>query len=242
MIYVRGDTHGEESQFTEAAMPGESLWTQEDVLLIAGDFGGVFWGEDHYEPEKATLDALAQKPYQILFVDGNHEGFPYLMTYREELRFGAPVRKIRENIFWLQRGYIYDIQGKTFFVMGGAHSTDKAFRLQYYAVCGEKIWFEEELPTAEEYRRAIANLKDRQMQVDYILTHTAPRTIIPRVIHTMPDMADAELTGFLDWVYHEVRFKKWYFGHFHEDLQVNDQMVACFNKVHTIGENEEGDL
>lgn len=33
MIYIRGDTHGEESQFTIEAMPGESSWTMEDMIM-----------------------------------------------------------------------------------------------------------------------------------------------------------------------------------------------------------------
>ena len=231
MIYIRGDTHGEECQFSEQAMPGESSWTADDILIIAGDFGCVFQGEDKYLSERNKLNYLAQKPYRILFVDGNHEGFPFLMAYPAEIQYGAPVRRIRKNIFWLQRGYIYDIEGFLFFVMGGAHSMDKAFRLKYFEVCGEKIWFEEELPSKEEFNRAIANLKEHNMEVDYIITHTAPRTIIPRLIFAAPDMTDAELTGFLDWVYHEVKFNKWYFGHFHEDLEINDQMVACYKKV-----------
>ena len=83
--------------------------------------------------------------------------------------------------------------------MGGAHSMDKAFRMKYFEVCGEKIWFEEELPSKDEFSRAIASLREHNMEVDYIVTHTAPRTIIPRIIYTAPDMTDAELTGFLDW-------------------------------------------
>ena len=106
MIFIRGDTHGEEGQFTEQAMPGEAAWNAEDILLIAGDFGCVFQGEDRYMSERNKLNALAKKPYRILFVDGNHEGFPFLMAYPEEIQYGAPVRKIRDNIFWLQRGYI----------------------------------------------------------------------------------------------------------------------------------------
>lgn len=234
MLHIRGDTHNEIGQFTEEIMPGESSWTADDMLLVAGDFGFVFRGEDRYISERNNLNALAKKPYQILFVDGNHEGFPFLNAYPEEIRFGAPVRKIRDNIFWLQRGYVYTIQGLSFFVMGGAHSMDKAFRMKYFEICGEQIWFESELPSKEEYQRAIANLNAHNMKVDYIVTHTAPRSIIPRIIHTMPDMTDAELTGFLDWIYHEVKFKKWYFGHFHEDIEINDQMTACFKELHKV--------
>ena len=211
MIYIRGDTHGELSQLTDEFTEGQSAWTGDDTLIITGDFGFVFQGEDRYRSERNNLDELAEKPYQILFIDGNHEGFPFLFAYPEEIRFGAPVRKIRKNIFWLQRGYVYEIEGKTFFVMGGAHSMDKAFRMSYFNICGQPIWFEDELPSPKEYHRAIANLREHHMDVDYIITHTAPRTIIPRVIHKSPDMTDGELTGFLDWIYHEATFKKWYF-------------------------------
>lgn len=38
-------------------------------------------------------------------------------------------------------------------------STDKVFRLKYQEICGEKIWFQQELPTATEYQRAIQNFK-----------------------------------------------------------------------------------
>lgn len=236
MVYIRGDTHGEEFQFTEEYMPGESGWTAEDILIVAGDFGFVFQGEDRYLSERNKLNALEKKPYTILFVDGNHEGFPFLMVYPEEQRFGAPVRKIRRNIFWLQRGYIYQIEGNSVFVMGGAHSMDKAFRMKYFEVCGEKIWFEEELPGSAEYQRAIANLNGCGKKVDYIITHTAPLSIVPRIIHEKPDMTDRELTGFLDWVYHDVEFKKWYCGHFHVDEQINDQVTVCYTKVRPLGQ------
>lgn len=72
------------------------------------------------------------------------------------------------------------------------------------------------------------------MEVDFIVTHTAPRTVISRITHAAPNMADAELTGFLDWVYHEVKFKKCYFGHFHEDMEINEQVTVCFTHVSTI--------
>ena len=236
MIYIHGDTHRELFRFCGAHMPGESTWTDQDYLIITGDFGFVFTGEDQDEEERLMLDALARRPYTILFVDGNHEGFPFLSAYPQQVRFGAPVRKIRDNIFWLQRGYIYTIEGNTFFVMGGAYSMDKAYRQKYFEVCGQRIWFEEELPTKEEYHRAIANLQQANMTVDYVLTHTAPRTIIPRIINAPPDPHDGELTGFLDWIYHEATFRKWYFGHFHVDEQINDQMIACLNKIHILGE------
>lgn len=234
MIYVTGDTHGELSRFTPEAMPGEDRWTKDDILIVTGDFGFLFRGEENDPQEKTGLDILAEKPYTIVFVDGNHEGFPYLNACPDAERYGAPVKLLRPNIFWLLRGNIYTMESKRIFVMGGAYSIDKAFRLSYEAISGDAIWFPEELPSVEEYHRAIRNLLKCEMNVDYILTHTAPRTIIPRVISAMPDDHDAELTGFLDWIYHKANFRRWYFGHFHQDLQVNDQMIACYTAVHRL--------
>lgn len=120
MVHVTGDTHGEESRFSAELMPEQSGWKEDDKLIIAGDFGYVFEGEQRVLSEKNKLNALSKKNFEILFVDGNHEGFDYLLNYPEEERYGAPVRRIRNNIFWLQRGFVYTIEGMRVFVMGGS--------------------------------------------------------------------------------------------------------------------------
>lgn len=234
MIYIIGDRHGEEDGFSEEKLPGQSLWTADDIVIVTGDFGYVMRGEQNNLPERNKLDALARKPYTILFCDGNHEGFDHLEQYPEELRYGAPVRRIRNNIFWLQRGYIYTIEGKTFFVMGGAYSIDKAFRLSYQEICGEKIWFDQELPSPEEYHRAIANLTAVNFTVDYIVTHTAPKCLIPRITSGCPEDHDLELTGFLDWVYHDVQFSHWFFGHFHVDVFIYNCFTSCYRATNKL--------
>ena len=236
MIYIIGDRHGMKDGFSEKMLPGQSAWTADDTVIVTGDFGYVMYGEENVAEEKATLNMLEKKPYTILFCDGNHEGFDYLEQYPEERRYGAPVRKIRNNIYWLQRGYIYTINEKTFFVMGGAYSIDKDFRLSYQALTGDKIWFAQELPTAQEYHRAIQSLKAHDHKVDYIITHTAPKLLIPRLIGKFPDHHDLELTGFLDWVDHEVSYQHWYFGHFHLDEILSPRFVACYQQIHNIPE------
>ena len=109
MIYIRGDTHGELSAITFL----RSRLTAEDKLIVTGDFGFVFRGERKNMAERNNLNTLAEMPFEILFVDGNHENFPELEAYPEVIRYGAPVRQIRPNIFWLRRGYIYTIEGNT---------------------------------------------------------------------------------------------------------------------------------
>lgn len=237
MIYIRGDTHGDISRFSNDCMPEQSEWYPDDKLIITGDFGMVFRGERNSLAERNNLDVLAKKQFEILFILGNHEGYDHLEYYPEEIRYGAPVLRIRDNIFCLQNGYIYSIENHTFFVMGGGYSRDKEWRLAYERSIGEKIWFMREMPTAEEYQRAITTLHKADMKVQYVLTHTAPGSIISQVISKEPDPNERELNDFLEWVYRKLDFRAWYFGHLHRDLQVNEKMIACFETIHCIGED-----
>ena len=75
MIYITGDTHGEQARFSPAAMPGEDKWGEDDILIICGDFGFLFANDAR---ENAFLDKLSEKPYTICFCDGNHENFNIL--------------------------------------------------------------------------------------------------------------------------------------------------------------------
>ena len=119
------------------------------------------------------------------------------------------------------RGQVFRIEDKTIFTMGGAYSTDKYIRKEGLS------WWKEELPTNEEYREATQNLREAGNAVDYIVTHTAPREVIRRM-GKCPDPHDAELTGFLEWILYEVKFKKWFFGHWHTDREIMQNVRAVW--------------
>ena len=157
----------------------------------------------------------------IAFVDGNHENFPKIYAYPCEHWNGGKIHKIRHNIFHLMRGQIYTIEGNTFFVMGGAYSIDKYRRTEGVS------WWQQELPNKEEYNEAIQNLEKENMSVDYILTHTAPTEIIRKMGHA-PDLHDRELCGFLEWIMYEAHFKKWYFGHWHTDKDIDSRFSSLW--------------
>ncbi len=221
MIYITGDTHGDRNRFSEGFMQGESEWTRNDILIICGDFGFVF---SDSEQEREYLDFLAKKPYTICFCDGNHENFSRLSRYPEETWNGGRVHKIRDNIIHLMRGYVFNFDGRKILTMGGAYSIDKYMRKEGFS------WWKEELPTNEEYDNAVRNLEKCNKNVDFVITHTAPREIIRRMgMH--PDAHDMELTGFLEWIMYEVKFEKWFFGHFHKDCDVGDKFRAVFLDV-----------
>ena len=217
MIHFTGDIHGEQDRFTDKMLKyGEAEWNENDYLLIGGDFGMIFL--DNLD-ERLFLDYLAQKPYTICFCDGNHENFPALYSYPKETWNGGRIHRIRHNVIHLMRGQVFTIDGKKIFTMGGAYSRDKYMRFEGLS------WWKEELPNKYEYDEAIANLRENNYEVDYILTHTAPRKII-YAMHKTPDSHDMELTGFFDWIYFDVKYKKWFFGHWHLDEQIDEKHHA----------------
>lgn len=232
MIYIMGDTHGDMSRFT---YPIDNDWTSDDKIIICGDFGFIWElesNENKYRIESEKLKTLESKPYEILFISGNHENFDRLKQFPTRIRYGGKVKQIRKNIFLLMRGQLFTIENHTFFTMGGAYSIDKSRRCEHIS------WWKEELPNNEEYKTAIQTLKDNP-KVDYILTHTAPKTIIKMMKYDLFD--DLELTGFFDWMMHEISFKKWFFGHFHIDTKIDyvDNILPVFLNVYKIHPNNQ---
>lgn len=243
MIHITGDTHGHFDRLTPTLTPGEDKWTTQDYLIILGDCGLIMYHKleifmKEIEEEKRNVSFLQSKPYSILFLQGNHENMDRLMEYPEEERFGGTVRRIGTNIFFLQNG-LFTIDNRKFFVFGGAHSQDKAWRLNHdrmilahYPDCPYQhlSWWPEELPGDQDYKRGIDSLLSADKSVDYVLTHTAPRELIMRMGHS-PDPHDLQLVSFLDWLWYEVEFKHWFFGHWHIDKDVHPKATALYNDV-----------
>ena len=122
------------------------------------------------------------------------------------------------------RGQRFIIEGKSFFTMGGAYSTDKARRTE------GKSWWKQELPDNNEYKIAEETLKSCNYEIDYVLTHTVPQSVI-HYLGFVPDMHDAELTGYFEWLYGELKFKKWFAGHFHVNQLVKDNVQVLFDDI-----------
>ena len=219
MIYITGDTHGDQFRFIYSRY--EKKWSSEDYIIVLGDFGFIFLND---QTERNFLDDLAARPYTVLFVDGNHENHPELSKYAEEIWYGGKIHQIRKNILHLMRGEVFNIEGKTFFVMGGAFSTDRKMRQLGYS------YWEEELPTAIEMDYAWTTLEEHGFSVDYILTHTAPLCLIEKIQCT-PTEQEQDFNLFLQKVYDRCTFSHWYFGHWHKDQHISEKATAVYRTV-----------
>ena len=93
---------------------------RDDYIIVCGDFG--FWSDT--PEEEYWLDWLEKKPFTILWVDGNHENFTRLNELPVHEWHGGKVHFIRPHVIHLMRGQLHNIEGNTFFTMGGAQSHD----------------------------------------------------------------------------------------------------------------------
>lgn len=92
-------------------------------------------------------------------------------------------------------------------------------------------WFPEEIPSKEEYEEGWKNLEKADFQVDYILSHTAPREVAAAIGYGELSDDEVELRQFLQRVADETEFTAWYFGHFHEDTDVEGQFFCLYEEI-----------
>jgi len=126
------------------------------------------------------------------------------------------------------RGEVYTIDEQRIFVMGGASSHDRGEEVEDF------YWWRHELPQPHEYENAINHLKACDYHVDYIITHCAP-SYVQADLNAYYKF-DA-LTDFLEKeVKNKTTFKKWYFGHYHTDRVIDEQMRAIYNDIIELGQ------
>lgn len=237
MIYVTGDTHcpTDIHKLNTANFPQQKDLTKDDTLIICGDVG-IVWERDSGE-DRFWQNWLNDKNCTIVFCDGNHENFDLLYGYPIVEWNGGKVHQIKDSVFHLMRGEVYTIEGKTFFVLGGAMSLDKEYRTE------GKNWWSQETPSPKELNNAFDNLEKCGWKVDYVITHDAPSRVVGQLGFTPHNTDDIDIMRFyrfLDFIAVHLKFQCWYFGHFHKDVSLEaygKEFVGVYNEVRPIINN-----
>lgn len=219
-VFITGDTHGpsEIGRLSKTFALGGEL-DKDDYLIVCGDFGLVWADRSEYNYWLRWLD---KKPFTTLFVDGNHENFDMLDALPEEHWHGGSVHRVNSSVLHLMRGQLFDIAGRSFFCFGGARSVDKARRTPH------KSWWPQEIPSAEERGAAWAALESCGWKVDYVLTHCAASNVQYRL---NPTYENDDLTRFLFEVERRLDYRHWFFGHYHEDRDIDERQTVVFKDV-----------
>ena len=219
MIYVTGDTHGNFRRFQPEYFPEQAGVTKNDVVIIAGDFGGVWFGDSR---DDETLDWLERLPFTLAFVCGNHENYDALERYPVAEWHGSKVHRVRPHVLHLMRGQVFELESYRFFTMGGAKSHDTNHRINHIS------WWRQELPSDEEYSEALQNLERYNWQVDYIITHCAPTSIA--LMGSRHNEAD-RLTDLLQEVRERAKYYYWLFGHYHDNKAVDEKHILLWEQI-----------
>ena len=200
--------------------------------------------------ERYWLDWLAGRSFTLLFCDGNHENHDRLSKAYPEVDFhGGRAHKIRENIYHLMRGYVFVLSGLSFFVFGGARSHDvsdgilKPYEFQTekeYKTAYKKLktagtpfrvdrisWWKEELPSEEEMERGIENLSQHGWAVDFVISHCAPTSVT-----SIAGFTDRNrLTQYLEKISERLTFRRWFFGHYHDNKQILRKYDMLYEQI-----------
>lgn len=241
-VHIRGDIHGcFDSELTELYTPGISRLGDQDVLLISGDSGAVFYNLkknlNYIDDEKKQMKFIASRKYKIIYVGGNHENYDRLLS-SEQYEFqdvkvnGAKCKRILDNLYYLQNGEVIEFNGSKFLAIGGARSIDKDSRVPHVN------WWEQEIPSEGEIEKAFKAINDSE--IDYVISHTASNPTIDELMNLYPDKATLlnvkkshdELSNFLELV--RSSSIPHYFGHFHIDADLSFNEFCCYRKLRKI--------
>ncbi|MBR5033238.1 MAG: metallophosphoesterase [Treponema sp.] len=233
MIYITGDTHNTTDMSNLSSRNMKLCCMEQGVgfhdityAIVLGDFG-LPWNSDCEIDERGIHPAdhtdryllkwYNQKPFKVLAVMGNHDNYDVIEKLPEVEMFGAKVRKVSDNVFYLRRGEIYEIEGKRFLVLGGAMSEDKAWRIPHETWWAQEEWCEGEKAACLEKIDACGG------KFDYVLSHTGPSAGIAltddffKNEKNMKEVLKDSTVGFNDKVAEMIEYKKWFFGHWHSD-------------------------
>ena len=269
MIFVTGDCHGDYRRFNMRNFPEQKKMTKDDYVIVCGDFG--YWTPSR--EQDYDLEELADRSFTTLFIDGNHEYFrtnQYLSDqhynkYRrglfdlpEKKWKGGKVHMLNDSVIHLMRGYVFDIDGHSFFTFGGANShdiqdgvydpydyggpTSREWKKKYnemrasgylFRVDGFS-WRKEEMPTREEMERGRAELRKTQYRVDYILSHEGPEEAVKlyRTLHRDFESWEPDiLRDYLQGIDDSVEYRKWIFGHHHDNVNIDQKHLLIYEQI-----------
>lgn len=247
-VFVTGDCHGEWNKLHFYS----DKFNEDDFVIVCGDFG--IWHD--VNGEGSELDELSELGVIVCFCDGNHENFDRL--YSDEFEVvdfhGGKAHKIRENIYHLMRGNVFEFDGKKFFVFGGASSHDiedgildpdtfaceEDFRKEYTSwwKSGKRFrvkgysWWEQELPSEEEMAYGKQCLAEHNNEVDFVISHCAPQEVAS--VYSHGGYKSDRLTAYLNEIAMNTKFTSWYMGHYHQDRRIMSKFNILYHRIERI--------
>ena len=226
MVYITGDKHGDYDQVIEFCYKNNT--SKNDIMIILGDAGINYY----LDSKDYTLkNYLKELPITLFCIHGNHEERPYNIAGYKSKIFNNGIVYYEEkypNILFAKDGEVYDFNGVSTLVIGGAYSVDK-----YYRLALGYNWYESEQPNEKIKNDVRKTLKNYNNKMDVILSHTCPFKYMPYEVfleNVNQLDVDKSTEEFLDEIENNTKYQKWYCGHYHTDKQV-DKIRFMMNDI-----------
>ena len=159
-MYFLGDVHA------ESPLMRDFLNSEEKYCLQLGDFGFIFKYND-WKWNRFLNHFEKNYPNKMIFtVLGNHENYDSIEKMPVKDMFCARCRKIRSNVYAVERGEILSIEGLNILCIGGADSIDKAWRQD-----GISWWTQEKISDTDVKKTVEKGLT---CSFDMVCSHAMP--------------------------------------------------------------------
>lgn len=180
---------------------------------------------------------MSELPCTFLCVHGNHEARPTTIpTYRQTIWHGGVVFYEEDfpRLFFAKDGEIFDFDRAKAIVLGGAYSVDKEYRLTM-----GYLWFPDEQPDEQMKHAAEQKLEEAGWSVDYVFSHTCPQSYVPTDLFLDfidQSKVDHSTEHWLNKLKERMQYKRWYFGHYHENREYPDATML-YEEIQELGKS-----
>ena len=220
--YITGDLHGTiDPRFYVAPFPLEPK--RDTAIIVLGDVGANYYMN---KKDKKFKQQLSDLGFTFYCVKGNHEARPSEVdgmqgTYDPDVEGFVYFEPEFPYIKYFQEFGTYNINDYKTLVIGGAYSVDKEYRI----LRGWQ-WFPTEQLNENEMAECMKMIEEDGANYHLVLSHTCPYSWMPTDLF-LPfidqSKVDNRTEHFLEEVKEKIQFKKWCYGHYHDDRWENEQ-------------------
>ena len=220
--YVTGDIHGNFENYsfaTRNCSPG-------DAIILLGDSGFNFYLNIK---DMILKNRVNESGFITYCVRGNHDARPENLdsmkkVYKEDIQNYVYMEDEFPNIFYLIDGLVYNFNGYTALVLGGAYSIDKAYR-----IANHWTWYEDEQLSPEEMIQIEKDCSGKDF--DFVLSHTCPLSWQPQdlFLSSVKQLeVDNRMETWMDNFKDKINWKYWLFGHYHDDRVIRPHVKLFY--------------
>jgi predicted phosphodiesterase len=218
MILLLGDIHGTASILRKAI----EVSKESDAVAIIqlGDFG-LF-----PDTEAWFRENVKDTHIPVYFIDGNHDNCQRWV----ECDTVTQVWDDRE-LYYIPRGTVMELDGRTVAFMGGASSIDKKMRLE-----NNMHWDVNENINDGHINRLLSNAENKT--IDILLTHCPPHSVIEKNFDPLnklwfgvgADWIDPN-QKIIEDLWHKLGTPDVYSGHMHKRVQGSNYRILEINEL-----------